>query len=70
MQTTTKYCEHCGKTRDVEKKCVSIQRYEDGRYKAVRVLVCADTCASFYVTRNNIKTLQHRLHTMQRRPAW
>lgn len=70
MQTTTQCCEHCGKTRDVEKKGVSIQRYEDGRYKAVRVLVCADTCASYYTIRSEIKTLRRRLHTMQRRPAW
>lgn len=70
MQTTTKCCEHCGKTRDVEKKGVSIQRYEDGRYKAVRVLVCADTCASCYTIRSEIKTLRRRLHTMQRSPSW
>ncbi|MGM7654048.1 hypothetical protein [Serratia marcescens] len=70
MQTTTKRCEHCGQTRDVEKKAVSIQRYEDGRYKAVRILVCSDTCASVYVVRQNIRTLQRRLHTQQRRPTW
>ena len=69
MQTTTKCCEHCGKTRDVEKEGVSIQRYEDGRYKPVRILVCADTCASYYTIRSEIKTLRRRLHTMQRRPA-
>lgn len=70
MQTTTKCCEHCGKTRDVEKKGVSIQRYEYGRYKPVRILVCADTCASYYTIRSEIKTLRRRLHTMQRRPVW
>ncbi len=70
MQTTTQCCEHCGKTRDVEKKGVSIQPYEDGRYKPVRILVCADTCASYYTIRSEIKTLRRRLHTMQRRQAW
>ena len=45
MQTTTQRCEHCGKTRDVAKQAVSIQRFEDGRYKSVRMLVCSDTCA-------------------------
>ncbi|MGO4743052.1 hypothetical protein ACGS9J_06435 [Serratia quinivorans] len=70
MQTTTKCCEHCGKTRDVEKKGVSIQRYEDGRYKSVRMLVCADTCSGYYITRQAIKTLQRRLHAQQRRPSW
>lgn len=70
MQTTTKCCEHCGKTRDVERKGVSIQRYEDGRYKPVRILVCADTCANYYTIRSEIKTLRRRLHTMQRRPVW
>ncbi len=59
MQTTTQRCEHCGQTRDV-----------DGRYKAVRILVCADTCAPVYVVRQNIRTLQRRLHTQQRRPTW
>ncbi|CAI2141323.1 Uncharacterised protein [Serratia marcescens] len=70
MQTTTQRCEHCGQTRDVEKKGVSIQRYEDGRYKPVRILVCADTCAPVYVVRQNIRTLQRRRHTQQRRPTW
>ncbi|MGR3840166.1 hypothetical protein ACUZX0_01285 [Serratia marcescens] len=70
MQTTTQRCEHCGQTRDVAKQAVSIQRYEGGRYKAVRILVCADTCAPVYVVRQNIRTLQRRLHTQQRRPTW
>lgn len=70
MQTTTQRCEHCGQTRDVEKKAVSIQRYKDGRYKAVRILVCSDTCAPVYVVIQNIRTLQRRLHTQQRRPTW
>lgn len=70
MQTTTQRCEHCGQTRDVEKKAVSIQRYEDGRYKAVRILVCSDTCAPVYIFRQNIRTLQRRLYTQQRRPTW
>ncbi|MBH3318124.1 hypothetical protein I5Q06_01905 [Serratia ureilytica] len=70
MQTTTQRCEHCGKTRDVAKQAVSIQRYEDGRYKAVRILVCSDTCAPVYVVRQNIRALQRRLHTQQRRPTW
>ncbi|MDP8753871.1 hypothetical protein QZQ21_10100 [Serratia marcescens] len=70
MQTTTQRCEHCGQMRDVEKKAVSIQRYEDGKYKSVRILVCSDTCAPVYVVRQNIRTLQRRLHTQQRRPTW
>lgn len=70
MQTTTQRCEHCGQTRDVAKQAVSIQRYEDGRYKAVIIRVCADTCAPVYVVRQNIRTLQRRLHTQQRRPTW
>ncbi|WP_213977477.1 hypothetical protein [Serratia marcescens] len=70
MQTTTQRCEHCGQTRDVEKKAVSIQRYDYFIYKAVRILVCADTCAPVYVVSQNIRTLQRRLHTQQRRPTW
>lgn len=64
-------CEHCRKQRErTECKFVTVQRWEGGRYKNMSILVCTDTCSSFYVTRNNIKTLQRRLHTMQQRPAW
>ncbi|RZV01045.1 UNVERIFIED_ORG: hypothetical protein EOZ59_0983 [Serratia quinivorans] len=72
MQTITETtCEHCQKLRDrTSLKFVTIQRWEGGRYKNVSILVCAGTCSSFYIVRNEIKTLRRRLHTQHRRPAW
>lgn len=67
--TTT--CEHCKKVLPKSDcKYVKVQRYVEGRFKSVDMLVCANRCANYYTTRNDIKTLQYRLRCSQRRSAW
>ncbi len=51
-------------------KYVKVQRYSDGRFKMVNILVFADRCASYYQSRQSIKSLQRQMHAIHRRPTW
>ncbi|WP_241173024.1 hypothetical protein, partial [Serratia marcescens] len=68
---TLTVCEHCKKELPKSKcKYVKVQRYSDGRFKMVNILVFADRCASYYQSRQSIKSLQRQMHAIHRRPTW